>query len=461
MGTSTARDDGVLLDLDAARAHVATGALRAAPPGPVGLELESHLVDLAAPADRVPWARVGAAVAALPPLAGGSRVTVEPGGQVELSGPPADDVAAAVAALRSDTAVVRARLAADGLGLATVGADPSRPPARVNPGARYVAMEEHFAAAGCLPAGTAMMTSTASLQVNLEAGPAAGWRDRVRLAHALGPVLVAVSACSPLLAGRVTGWRSSRQSVWGALDQARCGSLLGRDDPYASASPLMTAVAEHVLDTALAMANSSPHGRLNPSFLACLDELPSTTPLPTLRTRMANERALGLSFVYAAQTWRQMVVCYGEDEARSLFGLTNNIVVFGGGKDIHFYREVSDLLGTARVSRQSVTDGPGGIGTNRSVEDVHVLRPEQIRLIAERHALVVAENAPPILARLRRCVEGRPGARLLERQRAARDRIGQARTSAVGNAERTALAVACAQDHHLQPGPPASGETSA
>ena len=122
--------------------------------------------------------------------------------------------------------------------------------------------------------------------------------------------------------------------------------LLGRDDPYASASPLMTAVAEQVLDTALAMATASPYGKLTPSFLACLDELPSTTPLPTLRTRMANERALGLSFLYAAQTWRQMVVCYGEDEARSLFGLTNNIVVFGGGKDIHFYREVSDLLGT-------------------------------------------------------------------------------------------------------------------
>jgi type IV secretion system protein VirD4 len=37
-------------------------------------------------------------------------------------------------------------------------------------------------------------------------------------------------------------------------------------------------------------------------MLACLDELPSTAPLPTLRTRIANERALGVSFIYAAQT---------------------------------------------------------------------------------------------------------------------------------------------------------------
>ncbi len=227
--------------------------------------------------------------------------------------------------------------------------------------------------------------------------------------------------------------------------------LLGREDPYASASPLMTAVAEHVLDTALAIATASPHGRVTPSFLACLDELPSTTPLPTLRVRMANERALGLSFLYAAQTWRQMVVCYGEDEARSLFGLTNNIVIFGGGKDIHFYKEVSDLLGTTRVSRQSISNGPSGIGTNRTVEDVPVLRPEQIRLIPERQALVVAENAPPLIAQLRRCLDGRAGRALLERQRAARDQVGADRQELADVDARTAVAVAYSQQHQLHP----------
>jgi len=82
---------------------------------------------------------------------------------------------------------------------------------------------------------------------------------------------------------------------------------------------------------------------------------------------------------------------------------TNTIVVFGGGKDIHFYREVSDLLGTTRISQQSISDGPGGIGTNRSVEDVPVLRPEHIRLIPERQALIVAENAPPSPASTKGC----------------------------------------------------------
>jgi hypothetical protein len=225
--------------------------------------------------------------------------------------------------------------------------------------------------------------------------------------------------------------------------------LLGREDPYASAAPLMTAIAEHILDTALAIANSSPYGRMTPCFLACLDELPSTAPLPTLRVRMANERALGLSFIYAAQTWRQMVVAYGEDEARSLFGLSNNLVIFGGGKDVHFYRELSDLLDDVRISRQTVNDGPGGVGTSRSGEDVRVLRPGDIRSIRDRHALVVAGNAPPIIARLRRCLEGKDGPALKDELDAARAELTSARTVAPDVAARTAAAVAYARAHRL------------
>jgi type IV secretion system protein VirD4 len=240
--------------------------------------------------------------------------------------------------------------------------------------------------------------------------------------------------------------------------------LLGRDDPYASASPLMTAIAEHVLDTALLMAAASPHGRLCPSFFACLDELPSTTPLPTLRTRMANERALGLSFIYAAQTWRQLVICYGEDEARAMFGLTNNIVIFGGGKDGHFYREISELMGTARVARTTYSSGRGGWGKTTAGEDVPILRPEEIRQLPERQALVVSENARPLIAKLRRCIDGPAGKALLATQAAARDRVSAARHVSASLADRTRLAVATARQMALhateeRPGQSTDGST--
>jgi len=221
--------------------------------------------------------------------------------------------------------------------------------------------------------------------------------------------------------------------------------LLGREDPYASAAPLMTAIAEHVLDTALGLAVTAPHGRLCPSFLACLDELPSTAPLPTLRTRFANERALGLSFIYAAQTWRQLVICYGEDEARALFGLTNNIVVFGGGKDGLFYRELSELIGTTRVTRTTYSIGRGGMGRSTAGEDVPILRPEEIRQLPERRALLVSENARPLIAALTRCIDGKSGQALLAAQDAARARVAAGRRQTASAAERTAQALARTQ----------------
>jgi type IV secretion system protein VirD4 len=216
--------------------------------------------------------------------------------------------------------------------------------------------------------------------------------------------------------------------------------LLGRDDPYASASPLMTAVAEHVLDTALAMANQSPWGKLCPPMLACLDELPSTAPLPTLRTRMANERALGISFIYAAQTWRQLAAIFGETEARALFGLTNVLVMFGGSKDVAFNQEISDLVGTVRVARTSWQTGQMG-GRTTSGEDIPILRPEEIRQLKERLALVVAENGKPMIARLTRCIDGKPGARLLASQEQVRSRLSDARRKVVTPEARTTAAL--------------------
>ncbi|WP_299037667.1 ergothioneine biosynthesis glutamate--cysteine ligase EgtA [uncultured Pseudokineococcus sp.] len=224
------------LALEAARELVAAGALRAGPVGAVGLELERHVVDVAAPQRRVPWDRLRGALRGVR-TPSGSAVTLEPGGQVELSSPPAAHVAGAVAALREDAAVLDAALAGEGLVLLSVGADPSRPPERVNPGARYAAMEAYFRRAGHGADGALMMCSTASLQVNVEAGPAAGWAERLASLARLRAVLVALGACSPYVAGGPTGLRSSRAAMWCRLDPGRCagpasgGLAAGSADP--------------------------------------------------------------------------------------------------------------------------------------------------------------------------------------------------------------------------------------
>jgi glutamate--cysteine ligase len=238
---------GELTSAYAAAQHIGETCLADGPVGKVGLEVEAHCFDLADPTRRPGWAELTDAITRVPALPGGSAITVEPGGAVELSGPPMDDPVTAIAAMTADRATLRSAFAQAGLGLVLLGADPLRPAKRVNPGDRYLAMEQFFTASQTGEAGAAMMTSTASVQVNLDAGPREGWADRVRLAHALGPTMIAIAANSPLLGGQFTGWQSTRQRVWSQLDSARCGPILGTngDDPaadwarYALKAPVM------------------------------------------------------------------------------------------------------------------------------------------------------------------------------------------------------------------------------
>ncbi len=100
-----------LSDSAAAARHIVGTALADGPIGRVGLELEAHCIDLAEPRRRPDWARLRAVIDALPALPGRATVTVEPGGAVELSGPPADGPSAAITALLTDHAAVRAAFA--------------------------------------------------------------------------------------------------------------------------------------------------------------------------------------------------------------------------------------------------------------------------------------------------------------------------------------------------------------
>jgi glutamate--cysteine ligase len=162
---------------------------------------------------------IGRIARALPPLPGGSRVTFEPGGQLELSAPP-DVLPAALAKLVADVEAVRAALDQAGLRLGATGLDRLRPPARQLREPRYDAMAAFLGS----PAGLTMMCSTASIQLNIDLGddPERRWRR----AHALGPALVAAFANSP--AG---GWMSGRQAVWHSLDPSRTAPVPAGGDP--------------------------------------------------------------------------------------------------------------------------------------------------------------------------------------------------------------------------------------
>ena len=157
--------------------------------------------------------------------------------------------------------------------------------------------------------------------------------------------------------------------------------LLGRDDPYLSAAPMMTAVAEDILDTVLAVAYAAPHGRLTPPWLSVLDELPSTAPLPTLATRMANDRALGSGYLWAAQTWPQLITLFGANGAAELLGLTNTLIVFGGGNNHDFNAQVADMIGVRQRTHRNYTGGGGRDSWSTTTQDV----PRRPRRTDPRH----------------------------------------------------------------------------
>lgn len=243
-----------LTEQDAA-AHVHGICFKTGPPHRVGVELEWLVRDVREPRLPVEPARVSAALAGLDAsgaLPAGSRLTTEPGGQLELSSRPAVGIAECVTAAAKDMTAVTEALEAGGLYLCGYGLDPFRPPLRVVDAPRYVAMEEFFDRSG--PAGRIMMCNTASVQVCLDAGDdgpgVQGHCWRWQVLHAIGPVLVAAFANSPLRRGRATGWRSTRQAIWAQLDPGRTRQPPGTRVPRTSAD-LRSRWAEYALDAEL------------------------------------------------------------------------------------------------------------------------------------------------------------------------------------------------------------------
>lgn len=184
----------------------------------VGIELEWLTVDAEDPARPAPPDAVRAAARALGPLPESSRLTFEPGGQVELSSPPLP-LDRSCDAVARDAAVLGDALAEAGVALMSLGLEPGPQRDRVVRTPRYDAMEAYFDSCG--PSGRTMMRSTAALQVNLDLGSGPEIRRRWEAAHDLGPVLAASFANSPIATDGPTGYHSTRLAVWSGVDRAR------------------------------------------------------------------------------------------------------------------------------------------------------------------------------------------------------------------------------------------------
>jgi len=184
--------------------------------------VERVLLDLA---DRFGWEADLESGRPVGLVRGGTRIALEPGGQVELSG----DVHREFGTMRTELAAHLQETAAVGrpLGIAwaALGVHPWSRVEEIDwiPKARYGLMGPFLGSRGAL--AHHMMKGTAGIQVNLDYAGEEDAAEKIRVAMGITSIVSAICANSPVYAGRLTGFLSRRMHIWSDTDPARCGLL--------------------------------------------------------------------------------------------------------------------------------------------------------------------------------------------------------------------------------------------
>lgn len=152
-----------------------------------------------------------------------AAISLEPAGQLELSGGLTADLHQARAELEAHFAEVRPVADALGIGFAPLGFHPLNTRASMPwmPKGRYAIMKAYMPKVGAL--GLDMMTRTCTVQVNLDYESEADMVRKMRIGLALQPLASAMFANSPFVEGKPSGFLSYRSLVWTDTDPARSG----------------------------------------------------------------------------------------------------------------------------------------------------------------------------------------------------------------------------------------------
>lgn len=155
----------------------------------------------------------------------GRTISLEPGGQFELSGRAFDCAHSCRRELLNHIARTRAVARELGLRFLAVGYRPFGTPAdaRWMPKARYAPMRAYLPTRGRLAAD--MMTMTATVQANFDWSDEDDVRRKMRTAMGVSPIVAAIFANSFLVRGEDSGFASYRYEVWRDVDGDRCGLL--------------------------------------------------------------------------------------------------------------------------------------------------------------------------------------------------------------------------------------------
>jgi len=155
----------------------------------------------------------------------GANVSLEPGGQLELSGAPLESIHQTCDEANLHLKEVKQIADKIGAGFLGLGAAPiwSHDDMHMMPKGRYRLMTDYMDQVGTH--GKQMMYRTCTIQVNLDFGSEADMVKKMRVGLALQPVATALFANSPFFDGKVNGHKSWRSRIWRDLDQDRTGTL--------------------------------------------------------------------------------------------------------------------------------------------------------------------------------------------------------------------------------------------
>src|SRR5271165_5508420 len=158
-------------------------------------------------------------------VTGGGAISLEPGGQFELSGAPVETVHQTQAELMAHLAQVREVASPLGIGFLGLGMTPSwsREQIPVMPKGRYKIMTDYMPKVGRY--GLDMMYRTCTVQTNLDFSSESDMVKKLRVSVALQPVATALFANSPFTEGKPNGFLSFRSEIWRDTDNARAGML--------------------------------------------------------------------------------------------------------------------------------------------------------------------------------------------------------------------------------------------
>jgi glutamate--cysteine ligase len=155
----------------------------------------------------------------------GGAISLEPGGQFELSGAPLETVHQTAQELSEHLEQVKAVAAPHDIGFVALGASPlwTRAETPVMPKGRYKIMANYMPKVGTM--GLDMMFRTCTVQVNLDFATEADMVRKLRVSLALQPLATALFASSPFLERKLNGFQSMRSEIWRDTDNNRSGML--------------------------------------------------------------------------------------------------------------------------------------------------------------------------------------------------------------------------------------------